>query len=263
MNNKKYRLSFPDSFFRINSSLVEEELNISCTVTMINEVDLSLIEKYRANSKNTKFSYTVFVAKAIAKALIEYPEVNRRFYRPFIFFPRIFQNFNNVDIAVASELTDPQMAHVAYIDVLRDVQSKSLVEIQSWLLNFRNTTGVQQWKTFSGIIKGFPYLIAKTLIKAPTWIPSLWTRYRGGACMISSPAKYGVDSLVACWMSPVGVSFGYVKNRAIVKDGEIKIAPTFNLTINFDRRIISGAQCAKFIARVCTILENFEFDIEE
>lgn len=259
MTNKKYNLSIPDSFFRVSSALIEDELDLSSTVTMINEIDLTLIESYRRNNINMKFSYTVFVAKAVAKALIEYPEVNKRFYRPFMFFPRVFQNFKNVDIAIASELTDPKMAHVAYLDVMRDVQDKSLEQIQKWLFDFRNTTQVQQWKAFSGIIKGLPYIIAKTLIKAPNWVPSLWTRYRGGACMISSPAKYGVDSLVACWMSPVGVSFGYVKQRAIVKNGEIKMAPTFNLTINFDRRIISGAQAARFISRVSQILENCEF----
>lgn len=260
MDNKNYDLSYPDSFFRVNSFIVEGEIDLSSTVTMINEVDLSKIEKFRLSHKDNKFGYTVFVAKAVGKALKEFPEVNRRFYRPFLFFPRLFQNFYNVDIAIASEVTDPHMAHVAYIDVLRDVQEKSLLDIQTWLLNFRNTTSVQQWQLYSGIIKKLPYFISKILIKAPTWIPSLWVRYRGGACIISSPAKYGVDSLVASWSSPIGVSFGFAKQRVVFKEGEVKVAPTFNLTLNFDRRIISGAQGARFIARVSEILENFEFD---
>lgn len=261
MKNKKYHLSYPDSFFRVNSSIVETEIDLSSTVTMINEVDLSKIEQFRSVSKESKFSYTVFVAKAIGKALNEFPEINRRFYRPFFFFPRIFQRFSNVDIAIASEITDPKMAHVAYIDVLRDVQSKSLLEIQDWLLNFRNTSSVQQWKSFSGIIEKLPYFMAKVIIKMPTWIPSLWVRYRGGACTISSPSKYGVDSLVACWASPIGVSFGFVKKRVVFKNGQTEAVPTFNLTLNLDRRMISGAQGAKFMSRVCQILENFEFEV--
>lgn len=259
MKTKKFQISLPDSFFRVNSSIIESELDLSSTVTMVNEVNLSRIEEFRKNQPQKKFGYTVFVAKAIAKALQEFPEINRRFYRPFWLFPRLFQNFSNVDIAIASELTDPKLAHVAYIDVLRDAQDKSLEDIQNWLFHFRNTSGVEQWKIFSGIIQKLPYIVAKLMINAPVWFPTLWTKYRGGVCMISSPAKYGVDSIIACWMSPIGVSFGFVKQRVIYKDDQIVVAPTFNLTINFDRRMASGAQAAKFIARVSEILENLDF----
>lgn len=260
MVNKHYQRMIPDPFFRANAAIVEGELNFSTTVTMINEVNLSKIEEFRKNQKQqSRFSYTVFLAKAISIALMEFPEVNKRFYKPFGLLPRIFQKFTNVDIGVASELKDPQLEHVAYIGVLPNVEKKSLEEIQSWLLDFRDTKSVEQWKTFSGIIKGFPYFISKLLIRIPIFFPSLWAKYRGGVCIISSPAKYGVDSIVASWSSPIGVSFGFAKERAVVRNSQIIIAPTFNLTVNFDRRIISGAQGARFVKRVTEILENFEF----
>lgn len=263
MVSKQYKQSIPDSFFRVSAAIVEGELDFSSTVTMINEVELSKIEEFRSKQVDQKrFSYTVFLAKAISIALMEFPEVNKRFYKPFGFFPRIFQKFSNVDIGIASELKDPKLAHVAYIGVMTNVEEKSLDEIQTWLLDFRDTKSVEQWKIFSGIVQNFPYFLSKIIIRMPIFFPNLWVKYRGGVCVISSPAKYGVDSIVASWSSPIGVSFGFVKERAIVKEGRVVIAPTFNLTVNFDRRIISGAQGAKFVKKVTDLLENFEFGSE-
>ena len=75
---------------------------------------------------------------------------------------------------------------------------------------------------------------------------------------MSSPAKYGVDALVTSWSWPIGVSFGYVKERPVVRDGKVVAGPTFNLILNFDRRIMAGAQSARFFARIKEYLENPE-----
>lgn len=75
---------------------------------------------------------------------------------------------------------------------------------------------------------------------------------------MSSPAKYGVDALVTSWSWPIGVSFGYVKERPVVKDRKVVVCPTFNLILNFDRRIMAGAQAGRFFARFKEYLENPE-----
>lgn len=260
MKLKLFDTVTPDNFFKVNASIVENELDFSSTVTMINLVDLTEIEKIRSKYETNKPSYTVFITKAIAKALMEYPEVNKRFYKPFWIFPRVFQKFNHVDIAIASEVTDPKLAHVAYIGVIRNVEKMNLDQVQNWLLNFRCTESIEQWQLFSQLITRLPTFLSKFVIRLPVYFPNLWTKYRGGVAMISSPAKYGVDSMVASWSSPIGISFGYVKERVITKDNEIKRVPSFNLTLNFDRRIISGAQGARFIARLTEILEKANYD---
>lgn len=257
--SNNYHTQPTDKFFKANASIVEFEIDISSTATLLNLVDLTKIEILRQSYEKNKPSYTVFVAKAVAIALMDFPEVNRRFFRPFGVFPRRFQVFEKVDIAIASEVTDTKLAHIAYIAVIKDVQNKSLNQIQDWLLAFRNTESVEQWKVYSSLITKLPSLISRSLIRMPVYFPKLWVKYRGGVCTISSPAKYGVDGLVAAWSSPIGVSFGFVKERAIVKDRKIISAPCFNLTLNFDRRIISGAQGARFAARISEILENAAF----
>lgn len=260
MSNNQYHIKNADKFFRINASIVEYEIDLSSTVTMFNLIDLTKIEVLRKAQGEKKLSYTVFIAKALAIALREYSEINKRFYSPFGILPRKFQIFDTVDIAVASEISDPKFAHIAYIGVMRDVQNKSLSEIQNWLLKFRETESVQQWKLFSNLISNLPFFLANFIIRLPLYFPRLWREYRGGSCIISSPAKYGVDGLVAAWSSPIGVSFGFVKERPVVKEGKITSAPCFNLTINFDRRILSGAQAARFISKVSEVLEKAEFE---
>ena len=79
--------------------------------------------------------------------------------------------------------------------------------------------------------------------------------------MISSPAKYGVDMMVANWPWPIGYSFGLVKDRAIAVDGAVKVLPTMILTQSFDRRLMGGAPAARFFRVVCEHVENAERDL--
>ena len=81
-------------------------------------------------------------------------------------------------------------------------------------------------------------------------------KYRGGAVLVSSPAKYGVDAILGTWPHPVGISFGLVKPRPVVVEGAIVARPTFFLTLNFDRRVMAGAQAARFFKRIVDILEH-------
>lgn len=74
--------------------------------------------------------------------------------------------------------------------------------------------------------------------------------------LISSPAKYGVDMLIANWPWPIGFSFGLVKERPFVVEGKIEVRSTMTLTMSFDRRIMGGAPAARFIRAVADSLEN-------
>lgn len=76
--------------------------------------------------------------------------------------------------------------------------------------------------------------------------------------MISSPAKYGVDMLVGNWPWPVGFSFGLVKERPIVIEGNIVARPTMMLIMSFDRRLMAGAPAARFFNAVSQALASAE-----
>jgi pyruvate/2-oxoglutarate dehydrogenase complex dihydrolipoamide acyltransferase (E2) component len=74
--------------------------------------------------------------------------------------------------------------------------------------------------------------------------------------MVNSPAKYGIDQIVVDQIWPLTVSFGWVKERPYVVDGEVTARKTMPLFIIFDRRIMAGAPSARFFNRLAEILEN-------
>lgn len=254
---EKYWTKATDRFHYALFSLVENEIDLSSTVTMVNLVDATNIDEARRSKGQDAPTYTAILALLLAKTLIEMPQLNVRWYRPFGFLPRRLQYFTGADIGIASEVKDPNLHHVAYVAVMPDVEKMSLSEISAWLKRYRNTESVPQWQAFSGLVRRVPPLLARVIMRLPVYFPSMWSRYRGGAALISSPAKYGVDQIAAAWSSPIGVSFGFVKARPIVKNGVATACPSFYLTFNFDRRILSGADGARFLKRLTEHLESF------
>ena len=65
----------------------------------------------------------------------------------------------------------------------------------------------------------------------------------------------GIDEL------RIGISFGLVKPRPIVRGTDIVACPTFTLTLNFDRRVMAGAQAARFFKRIIDVLERAETEL--
>ena len=62
-------------------------------------------------------------------------------------------------------------------------------------------------------LRRFPPAITGALARGTGLHPKLWARFRGGSCALTSPAKYGIESVVvkSCW--PVQFTFGNVSER--------------------------------------------------
>ena len=255
MNHRKHSVAKPDNYFRVLADLPKKEIEADVSVTLISQVDLSEVERVRADAARNgrvKPSYNAFVIKAIAQTLKEFPYANARVFRqPWrpLRGPQL-QIFHCSDIAVAVERNVPGRESLAFVDVLPDADEKSLEEISAWLtrLGGADVTNNPQWRSFSTLIERFPWWLASLIARLPVWFPTFWTRYRGAAALITSPARYGVDRLVASWAWPLGVSFGLVAPRPIAVGGTIEVRPTFEFVINFDRRVMAGAQAARFFA---------------
>lgn len=267
MSDKRHIILPKNAYFEANRSIVEYEIRPAHTVTFVSEVDLTEVEAMRKASTGVRRpSYTAFVAKAIALALKEFPYANRRVVRrPWWPFGKRLQKFTHIDIAVAAERDMPGVEFCAFADIIRDAETRSLDELTAWLheLATCDASTNKQWREFSGLITKLPRWLSATLIRMPCWFPGLWVKYRGGAVLISSPAKYGVDSVLTTWTWPLGFSFGLVKERPIVVDGQLVVRPTFNLTLNFDRRVMAGAQGARFFKRVVDVLTHAQSEMAD
>lgn len=259
MNDEK---ESTNRFFRIFCALPEREIEAHVSVSFSSTVDLGAVEAVRAAAAGAgkrKPSYTAFVIKAVARALREYPYANRRVFRsPWRPGGPWLHRFDQADITVAAERDVPGREYIAFVDVLRDADRQSLDEINAWLaaLARSDEESNQQWREFSSLIRRLPWRLSALILRLPAWIPSWWVRYRGAAVLVSSPAKYGVGSVTASWAWPIGISFGYVGPKPVVRDGEVVVRPCFEFLMNFDRRVMAGAAAAKFFKRVCELIES-------
>lgn len=247
-------------FFDLTRSIVESEIKSGNTVSLINEIDATQIEALRRRMRTDRPSYTAFVVKALAVAKREFPYANRRIYRsPFnLFGGSRLQEFCDCDVAVACERDEDGIEVATFIDVLRNADRLPLVEINAWLRRLAGSSEADnaQWRDFKRIGTRWPRWLAKWAVRLPVLFPSLWHRYRGGASLVSSPAKYGVDIMNGSWTATLGVSFGFVKPRAVAVNGRVEARPTFWFLLNFDRRVMAGAQAARFFKRIVTLLED-------
>jgi pyruvate/2-oxoglutarate dehydrogenase complex dihydrolipoamide acyltransferase (E2) component len=249
-----------NKYFEAIRSVADFEVRPGPTVSFMSEVDLTEIERVRSGSAGIRPSYTAFVAKAVALALREFPYANRRVWRPPSLLwlrPRLV-TFQRCDVAIASERDIPGAESVAFFDVFRDVDSRSLGELTEALraLSTSDISTNEQWRSFSGLVTRTPQWLSTLLIRLPYFFPGFWIKYRGASVLISSPAKYGVDAVMAAQSFPLSLAFGLVKPRPIVRDGQVVAAKTFALTLNFDRRVMAGAQAARFFKHIVDLLEQ-------
>ena len=258
-----YRVERTNRLFEAFCLLPEKELTRpGVTVTFNTLVDLSAINQLResAPSKEERISYTAFIAKALALTLHELPYGNRRVFKlPWVpFGKRRLVSFQSCDIAIAAERDFPGAEYVAFVDILRDADKTSLPDIKRWLraLAEADENSNKQWRDFMMVIKRFPSALASLILRFACWFPGIWVKYRGAAALISSPGKYGHDNTAAMWAWPLGVTFGMVKLRPVVKEGNLQIVPSFYLTMNFDRRVMAGGPAARLFNRMVELLEN-------
>ena len=262
-----YEVSRTSNLFKLFCALPEREIRPGVTATFTSLVDLTEVEEIRNNETmddGGKHSYTAFVVKALAVAMREFPYSRRRVFRqPWRPFrgPQL-QAFDACDVGVAVECDLAEAESAAFVDVLRDADRADLNSTTQWLkqLAVSEPSENEQWRTMQNIAR-LPLWISTLVVRLPIWFPHLWFKYRGGPALVSSPAKYGVDHVSAAWNWPLGVSFGYVRERPIVYQGETVARRTFNLVLNFDRRVMAGAQAARFFKRMVDILENADTEL--
>lgn len=230
-------------------------------VGMLSEVDMTSAEQVRellGKGYGLKPSYTAFVAKAVSLTLLEQPHANRVPIE-WPFWKRIMQ-LHQVDMTIAVERDKPGIEQAAYAGTIRNTDRLDLLALTRELQALAQSTPETspRWRAFKWIVENLPSPLALFVVSIPRFFPKLWIEHRGGSVMISSPAKYGVDMMVAAWPWPIGFSFGLVKDRPLAVDGSVVVRPTMVVTMSFDRRIMGGAPAARFFRSVCDKLADAE-----
>src|SRR4051794_26015752 len=80
----------------------------------------------------------------------------------------------------------------------------------------------------------------------------------GGTFTISTLGMFGVDVFVAVLNPPQAaiLAVGAITEQAVVRDGELTVAPLMSLTLTCDHRALDGATAAEFLRSVKDFLEE-------
>lgn len=228
-------------------------------VTFTNLIDLESAEKLRKTHvmpDGTYLTYTALITKAIALALQEYPEANRLVMKN-IFSKKLVQ-LNSITATVACEKEMMGPERLVLTGMIPNVDMLSVYAVQEYLQKFRSDSSSDNpdWKFFVFMLRYFPSFVTRAILSLPKWSVRAWLRLRGGSFAITSPAKYGVDHVSAKWPYPLTFAFGLVKKRAIAVDEIVLSRLSVQLTMCFDRSLITGAPAARFFNAIKNNLEN-------
>ncbi len=247
-------------YFNVSDGLDRENRSDN-KIAMLAELDMSSAERLREAVKTesgVKPSYTALVAKAVSLALRRHPHANRILVGPR-FWSRVIQ-LTDVDTTVAVERDLPGQEQAVFAGTIRGTDFKDLATLTNELRELADVTPETsaRLRQFKWIVEKLPRPLVFFVLGLPRLMASMWVEHRGGAVLISSPAKYGVDIMSGAWPYPLGFSFGKVKPRPVVIDNEVVARPTMWLTMSFDRRLMAGAPAARFFSSVCAFLSDAE-----
>ncbi len=201
--------------------------NNTAMLTTFNEVDLTevmaLREKYNerfAAKYGIKLGFMSIFAKAIAKTLMEMPEVNAKIDGTDL----IFHDYADISFAISTP-TGLVVPPIKNCESLRyheiEIALKKLAaKAREGKLTLDEMTGGTFTITNGGV---FGSLLSTPIINEP------------------QSAILGMHA---------------IKDRAMVVNGEIKIRPMMYLALSYDHRVIDGSSSVTFLVKVKNLLED-------
>lgn len=190
-------------------------LDATCRVDELLELRRSINEHGA-----TKVSINDFVIKAVAKALIDVPDMN------VIWMDDCVRRFESADVAVAiggnAGLVTP---------VLRSVDRSTLTEI-------------------SDQMKDFAHRAKDGRLKQP--------ELEGGSFSISNLGMFGVEGFTAILNPPQAgiLAVGAISEAPIVRSGAIEVAHVMKVTLSVDHRPVDGVVAARWLQRFTELIEH-------
>ena len=192
---------------------------VTCEIDMSEAVRLRTALK-ASDRVQADVTYTHFLIKALAVALERHPRLNASFAED----GRELRSEINIGIAVALE-------DGLIVPVLHNCNKLSLLDIaaQANALVERARTGKPAGEDLSG-----------------------------GTFTISNMGMLPIEHFTAIINQPQGaiLAVGAIKERPVVRSGQVVIAHTMMVTLSSDHRILDGVTSGQFLAEVKKLLEN-------
>lgn len=225
----------------------------TCHVYLTADVDATKLRAARVASGG-KLSYVSFVIKAAADVIARYPDarsVLKGGWRPRLTV------IDDVHAKLILDKTiDGQRCIVS--GTLLAAQDRSILEVQDFVDTYKNAP----------VDEHGPYAKLLRLQRLP--LPLMRLLYRAmirdgrrrlalqGTFAVTSLGHAPVRTFLPMISGTLGFGVGQIADTAVVRDGQITVAPVFNLALVFDHRVIDGAMAAEILMNVKNRLENWE-----
>lgn len=194
------------------------EFTLRCEIDM--EAAVALRSDLKKLTERPAPSFNDLVVKACALALREHPRANGT-YRD-----GRFELHGRVNIGVAVAAKDALV-----VPVVRDADLLSVWEI-------------------SAETRRLAAAVREGTITPP--------ELSGGTFSVSNLGMFGVDAFTAVINPPQAaiLAVGSLAQRPVVRDGQLALGHTMNVTLSCDHRILYGADAAEFLASVRELLQQ-------
>lgn len=211
---------------KIAERLMQSKNSIAM-LTSFNEVNLAAVSKMRKDlgeqfqkEHGVKLGFMSFFVKATVEALKRHPIINASVDGNDI----LYRGYQDVSIAVSTDkgLVTP---------VLRDAQNMSFADIEKGIADY-----------------------AKKARDGKLTLQDL----QGGTFTITNGGTFGSLLSTPIVNPPQSAILGMhtIKERAIVENGQVIVAPMMYIAISYDHRIIDGKNAVLFLVDIKNQLEN-------
>ena len=190
------------------------------------EVDMNRVIEARESMNSMleedgyRISVNDIVLKAVAAALRQHPNCNAQWHDNFV------RRFNAVHLGVAVAIDEGLIT-----PVIRNAHAKGIMQIAS---EVRELAGRARTKKL---------------------MPD---EYTGSTFSVSNLGMFGIQEFTAIINPPEAgiLAVGGIEENPVVVNGEVKVCPRMRITMSCDHRVIDGAQGARFLATLKSMLEE-------
>jgi pyruvate dehydrogenase E2 component (dihydrolipoamide acetyltransferase) len=190
------------------------------------EVDMNRVIEARKSMNSMldedgfRISVNDIILKAVAAALRQNPNCNAQWHDNFV------RRFNAVHLGVAVAIDEGLIT-----PVIRNAHAKGIMQIAS---------EVRELATRARTKKLMP------------------DEYTGSTFSVSNLGMFGIHEFTAIINPPEAgiLAVGGIEETPVVVNGEVKVLPRVRITMSCDHRVIDGAQGARFLATLKSMLEE-------
>lgn len=228
-----------------------EDARRTAHVYLMTEVEAGRLREAR---RALGTSYVSFVVKAAADVLRDYPDARA------VLSDGLSPRLTTLDAIHAKVLFDKTIdgQRCVLSGSVEHVERRSLAEIQAVIDDHKN----------AAVDDHGPFKQVRMLQRLPLWL--VRAVYRGalrdpvrrarlqGTFSVTSVGQESVRAIFPMIGGSLGFGVGRIADGAVVRDGQLAVAPLLTLSLAFDHRVLDGAMAAELLARVKDHLEHGE-----